>query len=105
GDTHQPRQDGLQIEAPIEPVLDLGEVAMRVLGDLHSVVRACHCGLQVAEDGVDGLKLRQLDAGLAAAGDDSLVYASAFECHEAVQAIGDHCQRTHQRLGNELFDR
>ena len=75
GGAQQARQDGGEIEAAIESVLHLSEVAMGVLGEVEGVIGAAQRALEVAEQGVDRLELRQLDARLAAAGDDALVRA------------------------------
>lgn len=49
--------------------VELGEVAVSVLGEVEGVVRAADGGLEVAQQRVDGLELRQLHAGLSAARD------------------------------------
>lgn len=46
---------------------------MGVLGKVEGVIRAAQRALEVAQEGVDRLELRQLLAGLAAAGDHALV--------------------------------
>jgi hypothetical protein len=85
----QVAEDGAQVVAPVEPELHLGQVAVGVLGELDGVVRAGERGLHVADEGVDGLELVVEDAGLAAAGDLTVVdRASAGGDLEAVQAIG-----------------
>jgi hypothetical protein len=62
-------EDGAQVEAPGEPEMHLGQKAVRMFGELDGVVRACGCGLHVANEGFDGLELVVEDAGLAAASD------------------------------------
>ena len=47
---------------------------MSVFGEVEGVIRAADGGLEVAQQRVDGLELRQLHAGLAAAGDVALVF-------------------------------
>ena len=68
-------EDGGQIEASVEAVLDLGEVAMGVLGVVERMVGSREGGLQIAQEGVDGSELFELDAGRAAAGDGALMTA------------------------------
>ena len=50
---------------------------MRVLDVVEGMVRAADGCLQVTQQGVDGLELRQLHAGLAAAGDHGPVLGDA----------------------------
>ena len=47
-------EDGAQVEAAVEQVLHLSEVARGVLGESEGVQGAGERGLQVAQDGVDG---------------------------------------------------
>ena len=49
----QPVEDGAQVEATIETVLELGKVAMTVLGKGKRMVSATDGGLQVAQQGID----------------------------------------------------
>jgi len=71
--THESYEDGGQIESAVEAVLDLGEVAMGVLGEIERMVGSSEGGLQIAQQGVDRSELFELDAGRAAAGDGALV--------------------------------
>jgi len=94
-------EDRAQVVAPVEPELDLGQVAV---GELDRVVRAGERGLHVADEGVDGLELVVEDAGLAAAGDLTVVdRASAGGDLEAVQAIGHQRQRQRRMPAEELL--
>jgi hypothetical protein len=43
----------VQIEATVEPVLGLGEVAMGILGEIKGVIRASQGALEVAQEGID----------------------------------------------------
>ena len=47
-------EDAMQVEAVIEQVLDLGEIAVRVLCEAEGVVGADQCCFEVAQQGVDG---------------------------------------------------
>ncbi len=78
---------------------------MRVFLELQGVVGARDRQLQDTQDGVDSLELRQFRAGLAAAGDDTLVHASSLGRGEGPQVIGNDRQREHQRLRGALPDR
>ncbi len=49
---------------------------MGVLGEVEGVVGALECGLEVAQQRVDGLELWQLGAGLAAACDGGLSWSA-----------------------------
>ena len=76
---------------------------MRILGEIERVVGAAHRGLEIAQDGVHGPELLELDAGLAPAGDFAVVDgASALSSGEAALAIGDHGQGQHQRPVDEV---
>ena len=46
GRNKQAGQDALEVEAPVEAVLQFAEVSMRVLGKVKRVEGACEAGLQ-----------------------------------------------------------
>ena len=73
----QTRKDDGQVEAPVEAVLNLGELAMSIFGEIERMVGACKGGLEIAQQGVDRLDLLDLDAGCAAASDGSPVSGTA----------------------------
>jgi len=50
---------------------------MGVLGEVDGVIGATERALEVAQEGIDRLELRQLRAGLTIAGDNPLVRSSA----------------------------
>jgi len=52
------------VEPPVKPILEFGEVAMGVLGEVEGVVGAADRGLEVPQHGVDRLELLQGDAPL-----------------------------------------
>ena len=54
GDTGQLAEDGAKVEASVEQILDLPEIAMRLLVVCERVVRSGQGGLEVAQGGVDG---------------------------------------------------
>lgn len=66
---------GLQMEAAIEAIGEGGQVPLAVLGEVKRRVSAAETRLEVAKEGVDPQKLRQL-LGLAAADDGRLVLAN-----------------------------
>jgi hypothetical protein len=74
---------------------------MGVLGEIEGVIGTAQGALEVAQEGVDRLELRQLGAGLAAAGDVALVIG-AHHLHrtEAPQAVGDDGGRRRDRAGD-----
>lgn len=95
-------QDGAHVEPAIEAVLELGEVAVGVLGKTEGMVGPADRGLQVAQQRVDGLELRQLHARPATAGDDALVGgADQGSGAEAPQSIGEHGGRSRDVRGSE----
>ena len=51
----QPRKDRAQVVPPVEAALHFGEIKVRVLGELDSVVPARHRRLQATQHRVDGL--------------------------------------------------
>lgn len=101
----QALQDGGQIEASIEQVLDLPEIAMGVLSETEGVVCACQGSLQISKCCVDGQERRMFDAGGTAAGNVLLMHkATATHCGETSQAIGDDGGWSGQGLFGEFFD-
>lgn len=66
---NQARENGGQVESTIETVLDFTEIAVGILCEVERMVSTGECCLQIAEQGIDGPELRQLDAGRAAACD------------------------------------
>src|SRR5438093_3510685 len=95
----QASEDRAQVEASIEQVLNLSEISMRVLLEAEGVIRAGQCGLQVAQDRVDGLERRVPCAGGPAAGDMRLVQdAGASDGGEAAQPVGHQRGRSGERL-------
>ena len=86
----QALRQGGQIEVPVEPVGKRGQVAGRIFGEGKGVVSPAQTGLQVAEYGVDPLKLRQIPR-LAAADHRGLVRAVRHgDRVEAGQTVGVH---------------
>ena len=53
-----------EVEALVEPVLELGQVAWRVVPDLEAAECGVHSHLEIAQQRVDGLEARVLDVGL-----------------------------------------
>jgi hypothetical protein len=49
----QPRGQGIQVEAPIEPVSDRAQVTLGVLVEVKGVIRAAQAALHIAEDRID----------------------------------------------------
>lgn len=79
----------LQLEAAVEAIAELGEIALQVLGIQH-VVRAVQGVLDVAEHGVNPLEHRVRHAGGTTAGDQRHVRAvGGGDAGEAVEAVGD----------------
>ena len=76
---HEAHENDGQIEAAVEAVLDLSEVAMSVLVVVERMVGSGEGGLQIAQQGVDGSELFELDAGRAAASDGALVGGAALK--------------------------
>ncbi|EWS52458.1 hypothetical protein X551_04758 [Methylibium sp. T29] len=75
---------------------------MGVLGEVEGVVSTAERALEVAQEGVDRLELRQLGAGLAAAGDHALVLGpDDLHGAEAPQAVGDDGGRGRDRACGE----
>ena len=65
----QTAKDCGQVEAAVEAVLNLGEVAMRIFDEVERMVGPGEGGLQVAQQGVDCEELLEFHAGRAATGD------------------------------------
>src|SRR5665213_69034 len=70
---HQARQDGAQVVSAVEAVLHFGQISACIFDELHRVVGAAQCRLQIAKHSVDGPKLLKLHGPLAAAGDGAIV--------------------------------
>ena len=66
-------EDDPEVEAAVEQVLHLREVAVSVFAVAEGVVRAGKGRLQIAQDGVHGQERWVLDAGRTAAGDVGLM--------------------------------
>src|SRR5690606_9812808 len=99
---NQASQYGTQIEATVESILGLSEVAMSVLGELEGMVGTAEGALEVTQEGIDRAQLRHPTAGLAAAGDHTLVLgADDLDGAEAPQPVGDHGGRRCDRAGGE----
>ena len=79
---------------------------MGIFGEIERMVGACIGGLQVAQEGIDGTELRQLDARRAAAGYDPLLSSSrGRDGGEAPQAVRDHMRRGRQRCFRPIGQR
>jgi hypothetical protein len=84
----QAAEHGAHVVAPVEAELHLSQVAEGILGELDNAVGPGERGLDVADEGVDGLELLGEYAALAAARDLAVVdSASARGDLEAIQAI------------------
>ena len=64
----QPRDHVRQTVSAVDAILELRQVALCIFRT-HRLIRASHCGLDIAKDGVHPAKLDPLNAGLAPAGD------------------------------------
>jgi len=73
GNAGQADKDGAHVEAAVEPVLELSEVSVGVLGELDGMVGAGDRGLQVSLSGADGVEPRTGCTGVAGADDDAVV--------------------------------
>ena len=80
----QALQDGRQIKAAVETVLDLGQITMSILGKVEGMVGAGIGCLQIAKEGIYGAELFQLDASRTAAGNDALLRGS--RCGDGAKA-------------------
>ena len=86
-----------QIKAAVEAVGERAEVGVRMFGPVERVERAMQRCLEIAEDGVDPLELRQV-ARLALAHDDGRVNATRRRHRrEAAESVARH-----QRLGRQM---
>jgi hypothetical protein len=95
----QPAEDGAQVKAADEAVLELGKVAMALLGEGKRMVGAADGGLQVTEQGIDRPELGQLDAQ-PTADDAGAGRAPVLRTDEAVRPAR-HLQRSRtMRLGS-----
>ena len=105
GGAGQAVEDRAQVEAPVEEVLHLTEIVMRVLAESERTATAGRRSLDVAQGRVDGQERRMLDAGRAATCDVRLVN-DAHPLHrlEATQAVGDRGGRRGARLLGEVLD-
>jgi hypothetical protein len=56
GGAQQAWQDGLQVEAPVEPMLILGQVTMGIFAEIEGMIGPRQGGLHVAEQGIDPAK-------------------------------------------------
>jgi hypothetical protein len=94
------------VVAAIEAELHLGQVRVAVIRELHRAVGARQGSLDIADQGVDDLELLVQHAGLAAAGDLTVIDSAHGRCHgEAPQPIGHHGQRHSHSRGEEGLDR
>lgn len=79
-----------EIEAPVESIGNCAEVWCGVFATVKSVVATAHTSLEIAEHGIDPLKLRHL-LGLAPANRDRFLAASCRrDCGKKAQRIGMH---------------
>ena len=86
----QARQHGGQVESAIEAVAELPQVARQMLAT-ELMVGTVQAVLDVAEDGVEPLELRDGHAAVAAAGDDDLMFETgAGDARKALESIGQH---------------
>lgn len=84
------RDHGLEVIAPVEAVLEFGQVARGVL-PANGMVRASDGVLDVAKKGVDPVERRAIYTGTSTAGDDALVgVVWCVEGPETIQTITDH---------------
>ena len=83
------REHGRQVEAPVEPVAEFGEVTRQMLGT-GLVVGAVQGVLDVADDRVEPAEVLEFDAGCPAAGNHGLVLnAGLGDAAEATQPVAD----------------
>jgi len=108
GGAHQAWQDGLQIEAPVEPILTLGQVTMGVFSEVEGMIGPRQGGLHVARHGVDPGKTRHVHT--APDGTDHFRHmnrAGLLNAREAVQSIAEHsgsgAQIAFRPVTNRLF--
>lgn len=99
----QARQQVAQIEAAIEAIGECGEVAVGMLGPGQRVERAVQRGLEIAEDRVDPLELRQFVRLAIPDHDGRMRAACRRHRREAGQAVADDQRRRRQTgLGSGL---
>ena len=108
GSPHQAWQDGLQIEAPVEPILTFGQITMGVFSEIEGMIGSRQSGLDVAQHGVDPSKAWHV--GTVPACTDHfrrMDRAGLLNAREAVQAIAEHPGRGAQiafgPVTNRLF--
>ena len=96
---------GAQIELAVESITERGQVSGSIFSEVECMVAAAQAGLEVAEQGVDPLELRQV-LGLSPADDGRLMHAACrAQRSEAGEPIGEHgAARGQMRLG-PLADR
>src|SRR6516165_4166977 len=71
-------EQGARVEAAVEPVGEAAEIVGRILGEVECLVGTVQGGLQVAEDRIDPVELRQL-ARLASAHNDPGMRAACLD--------------------------
>jgi len=87
----QSRQNGRQVKAAIEAVLNLCKITLTVLVKVKRMVSSTEGSFEVAQQRVDGVELLKFDAGSATASDGALVAgADRYDAGKAGQTIGDH---------------
>ncbi len=87
---YEPHDQISEVEAATEAVRERAEVAVSILGVPKGLVGARQHGLEVAENGVDPIELRQI-SGFALAGDLDLVGAPGLgDGRKAVRTIAEH---------------
>ena len=91
----QSRQNGRQVKAAIEAVLNLCKITLTVLVKVKRMVSATEGSFEVAQQCVDGVELLKFDAGsataTATASDGTLVTGTdRGDPRKAGQPIGDH---------------
>ena len=84
----QPREHRGQVEAAVEPVAELGQVARQMLR-AELVTGPVRAALDVAEVRVERAEVLQFDAGGTAAGDHRLVLDAGGGAAEAAQTVAD----------------
>ena len=99
-------ENGRQIEAAVESILDLGKIAMSVLGEIERMVGAGVGRFQVAQEGIDGSELLHLRTGGTAACHGALMYgAGVGDRRETPQPVRHHTRRGRQRCLGPSGDR
>ena len=114
GGTHQAWQSGLQIEAPVEPILTLGQVTMGVFSEIEGMIGPRQGGLHVAQHSVDPGKTRHVrTAPVRTDHFRHMDRAGLLNAREAVQSIADYpgsgaqiaLRPVTDRLFGKAFDR